>query len=319
MPLIRPAVRAVPVALLAAVVFAPAPGTSAPVGQPASKGTPPPADVEVVGVDGSVLKLKVLDEKLELVTKYGTLQVPVADVRRVEFASRTPADIAARLTLLIGDLGHPDFAAREKATAELRGYRERAYLPLLKAVKHADPEVGRRADESVRFLQQSLPAGALEAREQDVIQTDDMRLTGRLSGAGLRVVSAQFGEQTLKLADARSLRAAGVSGDDVAAAGTAPPTLAAYQGQFGKELAFAVTGATPNGQGVGLWGTGQYTLDSSLAAAAVHAGVLRPGQAGVVRVRVVTSPPQFVGSAQNGFTSTHYGPYQGGAYEFVRR
>lgn len=319
MPLIRPTTRVVALVVLAAFVFAPVPGVSAPVGQPTGK-TPTPTEVEVVGLDGSVLKLKVLDEKLELVTRYGTLQVPVADVRRVEFASRTPAEVAARVTTLIGDLGHPDFAAREKATAELRGFKERAYLPLLKAVKHPDPEVGRRADESVRFLQQLLPAAVLEAREQDVVQTEDMRFTGRLSGAGLRVVSAQFGEQTLRLADARSLRAAGVSGDDAATAAAAPPTLAAFQGQFGKELAFAVTGATPGGgQPTGLWGSGQYTLDSALAAAAVHAGVLRPGQAGVVRVRVVPSPPQFVGSTQNGFTSTHYGPYQGGAYEFVRR
>lgn len=317
MPLIRTAARAVPFVLLAGLVFAPAPGSSAPVGQPAAK-APAPVEVEAVGLDGSVLKLKVLDEKLELATRYGTVQVPVVDVRRVEFASRCPADVAERVKLLIGNLGHPDFESREKATAELREYKERAYLPLLKAVKHSDPEVGRRADEAVRFLQQQLPAAALESRDQDVIQTDDMRLCGRLTGAGLRVVSAQFGEQTLKLADVRTLRA-GASGEDGAVA--APPHLAAYQGQFGKEFTFTLVGGpgTGNNQQGGLWGTGQYTLDSALAAAAVHAGVLRYGQAGVVRVRIVASPPQFVGTAQNGYTSTPYGPFPGGAYEFVRR
>ncbi|MBX9579336.1 MAG: hypothetical protein K2X87_03430 [Gemmataceae bacterium] len=318
MPLVRTAARAAPFVLLAGLVFAPAHGSSAPVGQQAAKPAAP-AEVEAVCLDGSVLKLKVLDDKLELVTRYGSLQVPVADVRRVELATRIPPDVAERVTLLIGNLGHPDFDAREKATAELRGYRERAYFPLLKAVKHPDPEVGRRADESVRFIQQSVPASALESRDQDVIHTDDMRLTGRLSAAGLRVVSAQFGEQTLRLADVRTLRAAGSGGEDAATASAAPPHLVAYQGQFGKELVFTVTGVTPNGQPAAVWGTGQYTLDSALAAAAVHSGTLRPGQAGVVRVRVVASPPQFVGSTQNGLTSTHYGPYQGGAYEFVRR
>lgn len=316
MPLVRHAARAAPVGLVSAVLFAPVAGSSAPTGQPTPK---PPPEAEVRCLDDSVLKVKLLDEKIELVTRYGPVQIPVADVRRVEFATRTPADIAERVTLLIGHLGHPDYDAREKATAELRGYRERAYQPLLKAVKHADPEVGRRAEEAVRFLQQRVPPGHLEVREQDVVVTDDMRLTGRLSGAGLRVLTGPFGEQTLKLSDVRSLKAGGVVAEDVAAAVPAPGNLVAYQNQFGKELVFTVVGATPNGQPAAIWGTGVYTLDSAVAAAAVHAGAVPPGQPGVVRVRVVAPPPQFAGSTQNGLTSSAYGAYPGGGYEFVRR
>ena len=48
-------------------------------------------DVEVKCVDDSTIKLKLLDDKLELVTKYGFLQVSVGDVRRIDFAPPLPA------------------------------------------------------------------------------------------------------------------------------------------------------------------------------------------------------------------------------------
>ncbi len=36
-----------------------------------------------------------------------------------------------------------------------------------------------------------------------------------------------------------------------------------------------------------VWGSGPFTTDSSLATAAVHSGVLRAGQTGIVRVTIV--------------------------------
>lgn len=317
MPLVRrPHVRLVPLALVAGVLFAPAHG-AAPTGPSPAKPAAP-AEVEVRCLDDSTLKVKLLDEKLELVTRYGTLHIPVADIRRVEFAGRCPAEVTERVTGLIGTLNHPDFAVREKATADLRALKERAYGPLLKAVKHADPEVGRRAEETVHFIKQRVPAGALEVREADVVYTDEMKFVGKLSATGLRVLTGPFGEQTLKLCDARSLKAAGVGGgDEVVAAGTAPPNLMPYQGQFGKELVFTVVGVMPNNGG--LWGTDVYTLDSNLGAAAVHAGQVPAGQAGVVRVRIVHPPAAFAGSHRNGVGSAAYQNFPAGAFEFVKR
>src|SRR5882724_9793451 len=139
-----------------------------------------PTDVEVRCADDSVIKLKLLDERLDVVTRYGKLEIPAADIRRIEFATRVPTEVAERITLLISNLNHPDFEMREKAMAELRELRERAYFQLLKAVKHPDAEISRRAEESVRYLQQKLPAGQLEPRENDVITTDDCKITGKL-------------------------------------------------------------------------------------------------------------------------------------------
>ena len=69
---------------------------------------------------------------------------------------------------------------------------------------------------------------------------------------------------------------------------------------------FRVTGVT-EGQ---LWGTDIYSGDSTIGAAAVHAGLLKPGETDVLRVTVVTPPEKFAGTGRNGVTSTEYGRYQ---------
>lgn len=281
----------------------------------------PGAEVEVKCIDDSTLKLKLLDEKLELITKYGFLQIAVADIRRIEFGHRCPPDVVEKIVQSISKLGHPDFQTRERATADLKAYRERAYPFLLKALKHDDPEISRRADEAMKFIQSRVPAPQLELKETDVVYTEDSKFTGKLTTQVLRVNTMQFGDQQLKLADIRSLRSAtGVSADDLQTAIAAPGNLNSYQQQFGKELLFTVTGfVTGNGQQASLWGTDVYSLDSSLAAAAVHAGLAKPGETVTVRVRIVQSPQQFVASFRNGISSTTYGNYPAGAFEFIRK
>jgi len=70
---------------------------------------------------------------------------------------------------------------------------------------------------------------------------------------------------------------------------------------------FRVTGAAEGS----LWGTDTYTLDSSLAVAAVHSGAVRPGQTGVVKVTILGPQPAFQGTVQSGVTSQDYGHYDG--------
>lgn len=286
--------------------------------QPAAR--PAPVDVEVRCTDESTMKLKLLDERLEVVTRYGKLEIATSDVRRIDFATRISSEATARIALLISNLNHPDYESREKAMAELREMKERAYPQLVKAVSHPDAEISRRAEESVKFLKQRTPAALLENRENDVIHTDDSKITGRIQSSAIRVQTSMFGEQSLKLSDMRTLRSMNGAPEEAAVNATAgPANLMAYQNQFGKELAFTVTGPAMNGQAQSVWGTDLYTLDSNLAGAAMHAGLVTPGQPSVVRVRIVASPQQFLGSVRNGVTSAPYGAYPSGAYEFVRK
>lgn len=75
----------------------------------------------------------------------------------------------------------------------------------------------------------------------------------------------------------------------------------------GKALYFLVTGATAGS----LWGSNPYTDDSTLEAAAVHAGLLRAGQTGVVKVTPGAGLSAYRGSTANGLTSSDYGSYLG--------
>jgi hypothetical protein len=320
MPGTEPFRRVLPVLLSVVLVAlpvraaAPQPAPTPPPGRSAEEG-----DVEVRCTDDSVLKLKLLDEKLELVTKHGVLRIAAADVRRIEFATRTPAAAAEKVALALSRLNHSDFKVREQATEELKGYRARAYPQVLKALKSEDPEVNRRADEIATFIRAKVPAALLEVREFDVVYTDDSKIAGHLTAEYLRVETLQFGEQRLKLHDAHVLRT-GAARDaelQIAAQG-APQHLANYQNQFGKEYAFTVTGALP-GQHGNVWGTGPYTLDSHFPTAAVHAGLARPGETVTVKVRIIVAPAQFAGSTRHGVTTTEYGAFPAGAYEFIRK
>lgn len=82
-----------------------------------------------------------------------------------------------------------------------------------------------------------------------------------------------------------------------------PGALRAQPGDVGKAFLYEVVGSTSGT----IWGTQTYTTDSHLATAAVHAGVLRPGERGVVRVWILPGQPSYQGSAQNGVTSNSYG------------
>ncbi len=94
-----------------------------------------------------------------------------------------------------------------------------------------------------------------------------------------------------------------------------PGTLREYgPGHDGNELLFEVTGNTD----ATIWGTDVYTGDSPLAVAAVHAGVVRPGERGVVRVTIVDGlNVAFTGSHQNGVWSEDFDDYPVG-YRIAR-
>jgi|GEM_PF-2073508 len=60
-----------------------------------------------------------------------------------------------------------------------------------------------------------------------------------------------------------------------------------------------------------IWGTDIYTDDSSLSTAAVHAGLVAPGERGTVRLKITGAQTSYAGSTRNGVTSNGYGSYAG--------
>ncbi|MCE5257147.1 MAG: hypothetical protein LLF89_09935 [Spirochaetaceae bacterium] len=92
------------------------------------------------------------------------------------------------------------------------------------------------------------------------------------------------------------------------------PNLRSIVGlQPGSVLFLSLTG---NSAGGSVWGTDTYTLDSSLTAAAVHAGVLANGQAGTVAIVISEGLSSYSGSYCNGVQSNSWGAF-GLSYRFV--
>jgi hypothetical protein len=90
--------------------------------------------------------------------------------------------------------------------------------------------------------------------------------------------------------------------------------LGTYAGKFGTRADLTVTGCT---EGV-VAGTGPYVLFSCVATAAVHAGLLKVGQTGTVRIEIVESPPTYPGDVRNGVKAGDMEmPWEGGAFRFV--
>jgi len=86
-----------------------------------------------------------------------------------------------------------------------------------------------------------------------------------------------------------------------------PGNLTAFRGRDGAAVYFSVTGTIEGS----LWGTGVYTDDSDLSAAAVHSGVLLPGRSGTVKVTILPGQSGYTGSTAHNVTSNSYGSFPG--------
>ena len=87
--------------------------------------------------------------------------------------------------------------------------------------------------------------------------------------------------------------------------------LQSLAARIGESFFFHVTGEVSGP----LWGTDTYTSDSDLGVACVHAGVLEPGESGLVKVIMVQPLAVFRGSTRNEVTSQNWTTRWAGAYQ----
>jgi hypothetical protein len=187
-------------------------------------------------------------------------------------------------------------------------------VPALQAAaKSSKPDEARRAKEVLTKLQEHLGEDGVSVRTTDVIHTEDSKIVGRISLGVFKVYSEPFGDLNLKVAFVRSMRAVGIEEPQAVNVLPDPGSMTNHRHLIGQVFHFRVTGAAKGS----CWGTDTYTADSTLAVAAVHCGVVRVGQTGVVKVQVIAPPAGFQGSARNGVTTSDYGSY-GGAYKILR-
>lgn len=86
-----------------------------------------------------------------------------------------------------------------------------------------------------------------------------------------------------------------------------PGHLGDFGGFVGQTLAFQVTGSTAGT----VWGTGIYTIDSDLATAAVHAGLVKPGETGIILAEILPGQDSYASSENFGVSSRNFWQYWG--------
>jgi hypothetical protein len=284
-------------------------------GDPATK-TKAKSDPRTVGVaftDGSNLKVLLAEETIELQTPHGKLNFPIADIVRIEFASRVPEEVSLSIDKDIADLGSTEFKIREQAMANLLEKKERSYAALVRASRNqTDLEMRQRIEQLLDKLRQIIPEDQLNIRVHDYVHTADSRIAGKITASNFKISSAQFGQLQLRLSDIRELHSQGsiaaIETDSIKNVLEDPGNMLNHNADIGKSFTFRVTG-NPSGS---CYGTDVYTTDTTIATAAVHMGLLKPGETGVLIATVLPSPPMFVSTTKNGVTSSGWSVYPAG-------
>jgi LCCL domain/Immunoglobulin I-set domain/MBG domain len=89
-------------------------------------------------------------------------------------------------------------------------------------------------------------------------------------------------------------------------------SLVHFRSLVGQTVYVSVTGSSSGT----VYGTGAYAINSSVSAAAVHAGIISPGQGAVLQVRIGSDTGAYVGSTHNGVTSLSLGA-GGGSFQVI--
>lgn len=166
---------------------------------------PAATEFDVTMADGSRFKVATLDPSVVLVSKYGTLNIPLTDLRRVEMGFRYPDGVEAKVEDAAMKLGSSSFREREEAERTMLDLKEFAIPTLRRSSKSTDPEVVRRAESVLKKLTDKLPEEKLTLKDYDTVVTTEFTIRGRLQATAMKVRTKYFGEVELKLAETRTM------------------------------------------------------------------------------------------------------------------
>lgn len=164
------------------------------------------AEIEMTFANGSVIRMELLPENIEINTEYGKLSVPAREIRRIEFGLHLPEGADKKIEIAVKRLGSADFKQREDALRDLVAMGAIAYPSLLKAAKSVDPETAKRALDAVAKIRTKVPAKDLRLGEEDKVVTSRFTIVGRIATRSIKAKSEYFSETELSLATLRSLR-----------------------------------------------------------------------------------------------------------------
>jgi len=171
-----------------------------------SKKEAAPNEVEAHFGNGSVIRMTLLQDSIDVQTRFGKLTVPTREIRRIDFGVHLPEGVDQKVEASIRKLGADDYRDREAAVRELVALGAHAYPALNVAMKSSEPEIARRAEAALRAIQTKVPAGQLRQREDDTVTTTSFTILGRITAPTFKVQAEYFGEVQLPLAALRQVR-----------------------------------------------------------------------------------------------------------------
>jgi hypothetical protein len=173
--------------------------------QESTTSSPRPNLAEIRFGDGSIVRMTLLEEHLEVLTKYGKLTIPLNEVRRVEFGLHVPPDLHQQINQSIKRLASDVYKERDSAGKELIQVGHFAFPSLQRATRSGDQEVSYRAVSLIKQISDQVAPELLRIREEDVIHTAEFTVIGRISSQTIKAHSPHFGDVALKLSELRTM------------------------------------------------------------------------------------------------------------------
>jgi hypothetical protein len=165
-----------------------------------------PLEAEVRLMDGSILRMVVLQEQIEVTTSYGKLTVPVKQVLRIDFGVHLPEGMEQKIGQSIEQLDSDNYKLREVAVKNLVSWGPYAYPQVYRATKSELAEVAKRSSMALEKIRAKHPSDKLRLRDEDIIVTTKFTMVGRITTPALKVKSETFGELDLALSKLRAIR-----------------------------------------------------------------------------------------------------------------
>jgi len=169
------------------------------------------------------------------------------------------------------------------------------------AVRDAEARIARYRQETIQQLQAMQDAHTRAGRLDEAIAVRDyIRQLQR------QAESAPAADADTVLVDPERRQVTTISHQSIL---PNPGDLTRFRDRIGQTFFVSLTAGVVGS----VWGSDIYTDDSTLSVAAVHAGVLQPGETGIVRVTMLPGRTHYTGTLRNGVRTDEYEQW-GGSY-----
>jgi len=172
-----------------------------------------PLEAEVQFVDGSIVRAVLLQENVDVMTRYGKLTIPVREIRKIDFGLHLSEGVRQRVDEAIKQLGSDTYRQRQDAVKQLIGLGPLAYPAVYAASMSSDMEVAKRAQTVIKSLREKIPPEQLRLKVDDYILTAEFPVTGRIMTPALKARTSYFGDVDMRLSELRDLRLRGGMGE----------------------------------------------------------------------------------------------------------